>query len=110
MAATNEQEIALCSIVLSELLYGVYRSGRPAENLRAIKEIQDRFISFPFDDDCAAASGQIRADLARAGTPIGPNDLMIAAIAVTNNLTVVTRNTREFERVAGLRLENWESP
>jgi tRNA(fMet)-specific endonuclease VapC len=62
----------------------------------------------PFDDAAAEAYGRLRAELARRGTPIGPNDLMIAAIALAHDLTLVTHNTAEFSRVSGLRLEDWE--
>lgn len=103
-------EILLCSITLAELWYGAVHSRKQAENLRALDRLRAEFSSIPFDDDCAATYAQIRSSLARAGTPIGPNDLMIAAIAMANGLTVVTRNVREFQRVAGLRVENWESP
>ncbi len=69
-----------------------------------------QFISLPFYDLAAEMYGRIRADLAAKGTPIGPNDLMIAAIALVNSCTVVTHNTREFSRVVGLRLEDWHVP
>lgn len=62
----------------------------------------------PFDDAAALAFGKIRADLAAMGTPIGPYDLQIAAIALANNLILVTHNTREFSRIADLKIENWE--
>jgi len=62
----------------------------------------------PFDDQSAIIYGQIRAGLAASGTPIGPNDLFISSIALANNLILVTHNTREFSRVEGLRLEDWE--
>ena len=65
------------------------------------------FHSYTFDDAAAEVYGHIRADLAVQGTPIGPNDLLIAAIALANNLILVTHNTREFARVAGLALEDW---
>jgi tRNA(fMet)-specific endonuclease VapC len=67
-----------------------------------------QFISLPFDDKAARKFGNIRADLAKAGTPIGPYDLQIAAIALVNRLILVTHNTREFSRIAGLKLEDWE--
>lgn len=69
----------------------------------------DQFVSLPFDDKAALVYGRVRAQLATQGTPIGPNDLMIAAIAIANDVTLVTRNTREFGRVAGLRIEDWEA-
>ena len=66
------------------------------------------FESVFFDDDAARKYGEIRSDLARKGTPIGPNDLMIAVIASVHEAVLVTHNTREFERVTGLTVEDWE--
>jgi len=66
------------------------------------------FVTLPFDDQSAVIYGQIRAQLAAPGTPIDPNDLLIASIALANNLIIVTHNTREFSRVEGLRLEDWD--
>jgi tRNA(fMet)-specific endonuclease VapC len=100
-------DILFCSVVKAELLYGAYRSSRQADNLRLLALLFQQFESLPFDDAAAEAYGHIRADLAAKGTPIGPNDLMIAAIALANNLTLVTHNTREFARVDGLPLEDW---
>jgi tRNA(fMet)-specific endonuclease VapC len=62
-----------------------------------------------FDEKCEEVYGVIRAQLALAGTPIGPNDLLIAAVALANEATIVTQNTGEFGRVRGLRIEDWES-
>lgn len=101
-------EIALCSVVKAELLYGAQRSNRIAENLRLLDHFFAPFYSLPFDDNCADAFGRIRTELERRGTPIGPYDLLIAATAVANGRTLVTANTREFSRVAGLKIENWE--
>ena len=67
------------------------------------------FATLVFDEKCEEVYGIIRAQLARAGTPIGPNDLLIAAIALANDATLITRNTGEFGRVRGLRIEDWES-
>jgi tRNA(fMet)-specific endonuclease VapC len=100
-------DILFCSVVKAELLYGAYRSARRADNLRLLAILFQQFGSLPFDDAAADVCGRIRADLAAQGTPIGPNDLMIAAITLANNLIVVTHNTREFSRVAGLLLEDW---
>jgi tRNA(fMet)-specific endonuclease VapC len=102
-------EIFLCSVVKAELIYGAFRSARAAENLRLLRRFFEPFDSLPFDDACAETYGRIRTDLERAGTPIGPNDLVIAATAVAHKLTLVTANTREFERVIGLSLENWDT-
>lgn len=99
----------LCAIVKAELLYGAYHSAQVASNLRLLHRFFKPFVSLPFDDSCVEKYGRIRSDLARAGTPIGPYDLMIAATAVSHNLILVTHNTREFSRVVGLRLEDWEA-
>lgn len=66
--------------------------------------------SGPFDDRCTEHCALIRTDLAAQGKPIGPNDLLIAAIARANDATLVTRNTKEFGRVSGLRMEDWRGP
>ncbi len=102
-------DIALCSIVKSELLFGAHKSAKSAENLARLEIFFRPFASLPFDDPAAEVAGQIRAELEKAGTPIGPNDLLIGAIALTRGLTVVTRNTREFGRIPGLHLEDWVS-
>jgi tRNA(fMet)-specific endonuclease VapC len=99
--------VALCSIVKAELYYGAYKSQQHTQTLSRLNRFIRNFHSYTFDDAAADAYGRIRADLAAQGTPIGPNDLMIAAIALANNLIVVTHNTREFARVAGLSLEDW---
>lgn len=104
----SPMDVALCSVVKADLIYGAYRSNRVAENLRLLERFFAPFASLPFDDRCADVYGRVRADLARAGVLIGPNDTMIAAIAVAHNLTLVTANTQEFERVIGLAVENWE--
>lgn len=102
------EELNLCSVVKAELLYGAVKSVRVAENLARLDDFFSRFLSIPFDDDAAVAYGGIRARLERAGTPIGPNDLLIAATALSHDCTLVTHNKREFSRVEGLRLEDWE--
>jgi tRNA(fMet)-specific endonuclease VapC len=104
----NPMDIFLCSVVKAELTYGAYHSSRIADNLRLLQRFFEPFISLPLDDACCDAYGRIRTDLERAGTPIGPNDLLIAATAVANDRTLVTANTSEFSRVAGLTIENWE--
>jgi tRNA(fMet)-specific endonuclease VapC len=98
----------LCSVVKAELFYGARKSQRPQRSLEKQQQFVNYFVSLPFDDEAAEVYGQIRAELERAGTPIGPNDLMIAAIAIANDVMLVTHNAREFRRVKGLRLEDWE--
>ena len=100
--------IQLCSVVKAELLFGARHSRRTAENLRLLERFFAPFDSLSFDDSAAQHYGWIRAELQRAGQMIGPNDLMIAAIARAHDLTLVTHNISEFQRVLGLRLEDWE--
>ena len=83
---------------------------RVAENLRLLQNFAAPYRSLAFDDSCVDSYGRIRSDLQRAGMLIGPNDLLIAAIAVAHGLTLVTNNTDEFARVVGLSLEDWSLP
>lgn len=101
-------KIAVCSVVKSELFYGSIRSNNPQKSLKIQKLFLEQFVSLPFDDSCAEIYAKIRADLANAGTPISSNDLQIAAIALANNLILVTHNVREFSRIEGLTIEDWE--
>ncbi len=102
-------EIAMCSIVKAELFYGAAKSQRHEETLAIQLQFVSQFPSLPFDDQAAEFYSRIRAELAKRGTPIGPNDLLIAAIALANNLILVTHNTQEFSRVNGLKYEDWET-
>ncbi len=77
--------------------------------LAILAELFAPYASLPFDDAAATVYGRLRHDLERAGGVIGPNDLMIASIALVHNLTLVTHNTAEFRRVAGLQLKDWQS-
>jgi tRNA(fMet)-specific endonuclease VapC len=106
---TNRQEIWLCSIVRYELLAGAQNSPNPDVELSKVIAWTAGFASAAFDDRSSSFAAQIRIQLAKIGLPIGPYDIQIAAIALQHNLTVVTGNTREFQRVRGLRVENWES-
>ena len=108
LQAISPDDIAICSIVKAEMFYGARRSSKPAQTRAAQEAFLSQFASLPFDDNAADAYSQIRAQLAVLGTPIGPNDMMIAAIALVHNLIAVTHNTREYKRVAGLVLEDWE--
>ena len=101
-------EIRISSVTRAELLYGARRSARVADNLRVLAAFFVPFLSLPFDDACAEQYGALRATLSAAGRPIGPNDLLIAATALAHDLTLVTHNLREFARVTGLKLEDWE--
>jgi tRNA(fMet)-specific endonuclease VapC len=103
------QETAVCSIVKAELFYGAMKSAKLEQNLRLQQAFLAQFISLPFDDSAATIFGQIRSQLETRGMPIGAYDLQIAAIALAHNLTLVTHNTREFSRVEGLSLVDWEA-
>lgn len=109
LGEAGPSEIRLSSIVKAELIYGARRSRRVADNLRLLQRFFNAFVSLPFDDRCAEECGLIHADLARSGTPIGPNDILIAATARAHDLIVVTHNVREFSRVVGLQIEDWEA-
>ncbi|MDW7711685.1 MAG: type II toxin-antitoxin system VapC family toxin [Deferrisomatales bacterium] len=104
----DPSEVCLCSVVKAELVYGARRSSRVAENLDLLRRFFLPFKSVAFDDPCADHCGRVRAEPAAQGTPIGPNDLLIAATALAHDLTLVTHNIREFSRVTGLRMEDWE--
>lgn len=100
-------EIAICSVVRAELLWGAHNSRRRDENLSRVRAFVAPFLSLPFDDASADHYGLIRAALVARGQPIGPNDTLIAAIARAHDAVVVTRNVREFSRVPDLELEAW---
>lgn len=100
-------EMCISSIALAELEYGVFNSSDPNSNQMALVLFLSCIDIVPFDDNAAIEYGRIRADLKRKGTPIGANDLLIAAHAKSLGLTLVTHNTREFARVEGLDLEDW---
>ena len=108
LMGTRPSEIKLCSIVKAELWYGAARSKDAPKVMSKLTEFFAPYESLPFNDAAAAEYGRIRELLARAGTPIGPNDLLIAAIARERGLTLVTHNVREFSRVPGLSIEDWE--
>jgi tRNA(fMet)-specific endonuclease VapC len=100
-------DIGLSVIVLHELFFGAYKGRRVATNLQAIVDLN--FDVVDFDKEDARRAGEIRASLAAVGRPIGPYDILIAGQAMARNLTLVTHNTREFSRVAGLRIEDWQA-
>ena len=105
--STPPGELNLSAVAVAELYYGAYISGRPDENKRRIAELVSRLRCLPFDQSCMEIYGRIRGELKTAGTPIGPNDLLIASIGIANGLTLVSGNVREFSRVRGLKIENW---
>jgi tRNA(fMet)-specific endonuclease VapC len=105
----NEQSDSLCisTIVLTELLHGAEKSARPEHNRGEVERFAARLEVLPFDANAAAHSAEIRAALERRGQTIGGYDLLIAGHARSRGLVVVTGNLKEFNRVDGLRCEDW---
>lgn len=99
--------VAISSITLAELEFGVQASANVEKNTIALYKFLSIVEILDFDSSAATEYGKIRADLKKKGTPIGNMDMLIAAHAKSENLIVVTHNTREFERVEGLQLEDW---
>ncbi len=103
----NQAEIGVTAITAAELFYGVERSNQPGQNAQALERFLLPLEIVDFDYDAAIVYGALRAALTVAGTPIGPLDTLIAAQALSQRLTLITNNTREFARVPGLSLEDW---
>jgi tRNA(fMet)-specific endonuclease VapC len=108
LPAIPARNIVVCSVVRGELAYGAAKSQTPelseAKQVRFLKP----YATLPYDNAAAQQYGRIRAYLEKAGTPIGPYDMQIAAIALIHNLIVVTHNTQEFSRIPGLKIEDWD--
>lgn len=100
-------DVAISSITLSELYYGVEKSVQKVRNKLALTEFLAPLEVLPYDDTAAVKYGNVRWDLEREGKVIGPLDMLIAAHALSLNLILVTNNEKEFKRVLGLRVENW---
>ncbi|MFP4351793.1 MAG: type II toxin-antitoxin system VapC family toxin [Puniceicoccaceae bacterium] len=100
-------EIGVSSVTVSELEYGVAKSQAPRKNRMALDQFLLPLEILQYDESAARHYGVVRAELERKGTPIGSMDTMIAAHALSQNLIVVTNNSREFARVPGLRVEDW---
>lgn len=107
-AVARYGSVCVSSLVLCELWYGAYRSSRPSENAETLL----KFLGGPvevmrFDEEDARVAGEIRAELTRTGKMIGSYDVLIAGQCMSKDLTVVTSNLSEFERVGGLRVQDW---
>lgn len=100
-------EMCLSSVSMGELIYGAEKSARVEQNLSIIEGLGARLKVESFDMKAAMHFGQLRAELAKSGKLIGPYDMMIAGHARALGLILVTNNRREFDRVSGLRVENW---
>jgi len=103
----NASHLAISAITLAELLHGAEKSSQPQRTLSVVEDFCSRLDVLDYGAKAAQHYGQIRSALERRGTPIGVNDLHIAAHARSEGLTLVSNNLREFERVEGLLYENW---
>jgi tRNA(fMet)-specific endonuclease VapC len=108
LASQQPEDILISTITQLELYYGAYRSVQKERNLEILQLFFSQFIIIFLDPEAARIAGRIRAELAASGKPIGPYDVQIAAIAMANNLILVTHNTKEFNRLNGLQIEDWE--
>jgi tRNA(fMet)-specific endonuclease VapC len=107
LASTCASDVFTCSVVLAELLHGARKYDAPRDRELRVRKALSPFTCLPFDESAASTYAMIRDELERRTAVIGPYDLQIAAIALANDLTLVTGNTREFNRVSGLRVEDW---
>lgn len=103
----NFGEIAISSITVSELYYGVYKSSKQEQNLLSLNNFLSPFNIIEFDIECALAYGNIRAELENKGQIIGYMDMLIASCSLAKNFTLITNNIKEFKRIKGLKVENW---
>lgn len=100
------EDVAISSIVMHELFYGAFKSRRAAHNVGIVDAL--RFTVLDFDMADARRAGEVRALLATHGSPIGPYDVLIAGQALARGLILITHNMREFGRVSGLQIEDWQ--
>ncbi len=105
--ASEPGSLAVSSVVAHELYFGAYRSERVAFNMETLRLLFTDLAILDFDREDARVASEIRAELKRRGTPIGPYDTLIAGQAKARGLSLVTNNTGEFSRIAGLQLEDW---
>jgi tRNA(fMet)-specific endonuclease VapC len=107
LAQTPADDLAISSILVYEIEYGLVKSSNPDRLRTFLSQVQQRYVALDMCSKSAVKAGQLRGYLEQQGQIIGPYDLLLAGIAVAHDLTIVTRNTREFERAPGLRVENW---
>jgi len=103
----HAERLCISSITLAELMHGVEKSAYPDRNARNVNDFVSRLAVLEYGQRAAAHYGEIRAELERNGKTLGVNDLHIAGHARSEGLTLISNNLKEFDRVAGLRLENW---
>lgn len=103
----HQEQLCVSTVTVMELIYGAEKSAVPERNLAVVEGFLARLAVLDYDHRAAEHTGQLRAELQKRGKPIGPYDQMIAGHARSLGLVLVTSNMREFERVSGLRIENW---
>ena len=105
----NAESLCISAVTLAELLHGAKKSNNPVRALQRVKDFASRLEALDYGEKAAHHYGDIKAGLEQQGAVIGPNDLHIASHARSEGLTLITNNTGEFERVEGLRIDNWMS-
>ena len=110
MNGMSREDIGISAISVAELEFGIAASKKQNDNFKRLERFLLDFEVIDFNRISAAAYGPLRSSLQAQGTPIGPMDFLISAHALAINATLVTNNTREFQRVPGLRLEDWSYP
>jgi tRNA(fMet)-specific endonuclease VapC len=103
-------DVGISSITLAELQYGIEKSSNPVKNKEALEKFLTPIEVIDFVYDATVEYGKIRSELERKGVPIGPLDMLIAAHAMSLDVTLVTNNVREFERIPELKIDNWTKP
>jgi tRNA(fMet)-specific endonuclease VapC len=103
----HQEQLCVSTVTVMELIYGAEKSSTPGKNLAVVESFLARLVVMDYDQRAAEHTGQVRAELQKHGTPIGPYDQMIAGHARSLGLVVVTNNEREFTRLPGIRMENW---
>ncbi len=109
LSSMPRRDVAVSTITKAEMFYGSAKSQTPQRSREKQIEFLTTLITLPFDDMAAIAYGPLRADLERNGTPIGQYEMLIAAVALANDLTLVTHNVGEFGRIIGLKIEDREA-
>ncbi|MDY6823640.1 MAG: type II toxin-antitoxin system VapC family toxin [Thermodesulfobacteriota bacterium] len=102
--------IVIGTVTLMELYYGAYKSQKVESNLAKVKAIENAFTVIPVDQGVVEIFGLLKAGLEKNGTPLDDFDLILAAVALSNNFILVTNNEKHFQRIEGLAIENWSKP
>ena len=107
LALHIQDPLRICSITLMELYYGAHKSKKKTSNLAKVRQIESAFDVVPVDRSMSETFGELKSALENRGVPLDDFDLVIASCALVHNITLVTNNIRHFQRVDGLKLDNW---